>query len=149
MKIKYPYTKPQSPTPFNSNSHPSHFCTKLWSKTIWGPLGLLFLSSWGMIRRAEKTIRITMKLFSGDLFVWHFNSFPMNQEKETLFLYLQCFPWRQQSISIHISPFLILHVLMPCLSPNPDIYNTVNFKSFIFVGPNFRGFMKMGIFVGT
>ena len=34
IKIKYPYTKPQSPTPFNSNSHPSHFCTKLWSKTI-------------------------------------------------------------------------------------------------------------------
>ena len=33
MKIKYPYTKPQSPTPFNSNSHPSHFCTKLVSKT--------------------------------------------------------------------------------------------------------------------
>ena len=33
IKIKYPYTKPQSPTPFNSNSHPSHFCTKLWSKT--------------------------------------------------------------------------------------------------------------------
>ena len=33
MKIKYPYTKPQSPTPFNSNSYPSHFCTKLWSKT--------------------------------------------------------------------------------------------------------------------
>ena len=33
MKKKYPYTKPQSPTPFNSNSHPSHFCTKLWSKT--------------------------------------------------------------------------------------------------------------------
>ena len=30
----YPYTKPQSPTPFNSNSHPSHFCTKLWSKTL-------------------------------------------------------------------------------------------------------------------
>ena len=29
MKIKYPYTKPQSPTPFNSKSHPSHFCTKL------------------------------------------------------------------------------------------------------------------------
>ena len=36
MKIKYPYTKPQSPTPFNSNSHPSHFCTKLWSKTLGG-----------------------------------------------------------------------------------------------------------------
>ena len=35
IKIKYPYTKPQSPTPFNSNSHPSHFCTKLWSKTFW------------------------------------------------------------------------------------------------------------------
>ena len=34
IKIKYPYTKPQSPTPFNSNSHPSHFCTKLWSKTL-------------------------------------------------------------------------------------------------------------------
>ena len=34
MKIKYPHTKPQSPTPFNSNSHPSHFCTKLWSKTF-------------------------------------------------------------------------------------------------------------------
>ena len=34
MKIKYPYTKPQSPTPFNSNSHPSHFCTKLVSKTF-------------------------------------------------------------------------------------------------------------------
>ena len=34
MKIKYPYTKPQSPIPFNSNSHPSHFCTKLWSKTL-------------------------------------------------------------------------------------------------------------------
>ena len=33
IKIKYPYSKPQSPTPFNSNSHPSHFCTKLWSKT--------------------------------------------------------------------------------------------------------------------
>ena len=33
MKIKYPYTKPQSPTPFNSNSHPSHFCTKLVTKT--------------------------------------------------------------------------------------------------------------------
>ena len=38
IKIKYPYTKPQSPTPFNSNSHPSHFCTKLWSKTFpWNP----------------------------------------------------------------------------------------------------------------
>ena len=36
IKIKYPYTKPQSPTPFNSNSHPSHFCTKLWSKTYRG-----------------------------------------------------------------------------------------------------------------
>ena len=34
MKIKYPYTKPQPPTPFNSKSHPSHFCTKLWSKTV-------------------------------------------------------------------------------------------------------------------
>ena len=34
IKIKYPYTKPQPPTPFNSNSHPSHFCTKLWSKTL-------------------------------------------------------------------------------------------------------------------
>ena len=34
MKIKYPYTKPQSPTPFNSNSHTSHFRTKLWSKTL-------------------------------------------------------------------------------------------------------------------
>ena len=34
IKIKYPYTKLQSPTPFNSNSHPSHFCTKLWSKTF-------------------------------------------------------------------------------------------------------------------
>ena len=34
MKIKYPYTKPQSPTLFISKSHPSHFCTKLWSKTI-------------------------------------------------------------------------------------------------------------------
>ena len=33
IKIKYPYTKPLSLTPFNSNSHPSHFCTKLWSKT--------------------------------------------------------------------------------------------------------------------
>ena len=33
MKIKYPYTKPQSPTLFISKSHPSHFCTKLWSKT--------------------------------------------------------------------------------------------------------------------
>ena len=30
---KYPYTKPQSPTPFVSKSHPSHFCTKLVSKT--------------------------------------------------------------------------------------------------------------------
>ena len=28
------YTKPQSPTPFISNSHTSHFCTKLWSKTL-------------------------------------------------------------------------------------------------------------------
>ena len=27
------YTKPQFPTSFNSNSHPSHFCTKLVSKT--------------------------------------------------------------------------------------------------------------------
>ena len=34
MKIKYPYTKPQSPTLFISKSHPSHFCTKLWSKTL-------------------------------------------------------------------------------------------------------------------
>ena len=33
MKISYPYTKAQSPTPFNSNPHPSHFCTKLRSKT--------------------------------------------------------------------------------------------------------------------
>ena len=33
VKLKYSYTKPQSPTPFNSNSHPSYFCTKLWSKT--------------------------------------------------------------------------------------------------------------------
>ena len=33
MKAKYPYTKPQSPTLFISKSHPSHFCTKLWSKT--------------------------------------------------------------------------------------------------------------------
>ena len=33
MKIKYPYTKRQSPTLFISKSHPSHFCTKLWSKT--------------------------------------------------------------------------------------------------------------------
>ena len=33
MKIKYPYTKPQSPTLFISKSHHSHFCTKLWSKT--------------------------------------------------------------------------------------------------------------------
>ena len=40
IKIKYPYTKPQSPTPFNSNSHPSCFCTKLWSKTqgVWGSI---------------------------------------------------------------------------------------------------------------
>ena len=34
MKIKYPYTKPQSPTLFISKSHTSHFCTKLWSKTF-------------------------------------------------------------------------------------------------------------------
>ena len=32
MKIKYPYSKQQSPTPFNSNSHTSDFCTKLWTK---------------------------------------------------------------------------------------------------------------------
>ena len=41
IKIKYPYTKPQSPTPFNSNSHPSHFCTKLWSKTYLSYQGLV------------------------------------------------------------------------------------------------------------
>ena len=41
MKIKYPYTKPQSLTPFNSNSHPSHFCTKLVSKT-YGTSGFIW-----------------------------------------------------------------------------------------------------------
>ena len=34
MKIKYPYTKPQSPTLFITKSHTSHFCTKLWSKSL-------------------------------------------------------------------------------------------------------------------
>ena len=34
IKIRYPFTKLQSPTPFNSNSHPSHFFTKLRSKTF-------------------------------------------------------------------------------------------------------------------
>ena len=34
VKINYPYTKPQSRTPFNSNYHPSKFCTKLWSETF-------------------------------------------------------------------------------------------------------------------
>ena len=66
MKIKYPYTKPQSPTNFNSKSHPSHFCTKLWSKTIWcmeGRRGHLrfhkfsrrFVNRWHLTRQCTKT----------------------------------------------------------------------------------------------
>ena len=31
---KVPIYQSQSPTPFNSNSHTSHFCTKMWSKTL-------------------------------------------------------------------------------------------------------------------
>ena len=36
---------------------------------------------------------------------------------------------------------------LPNLYMKQDVSHTV--KSFIFVGPNFRGFMKMGTFVGT